>query len=173
MDRPKTLKVVLVGDEKTGKSSALRRYIKDSFSIDIKQTIGGEFSSKSLDVNGKNIKLQIWDTAGQERYRGISKFYYRKANIIIFVYDITNRETFTNLQEFVNHAKECLDDNYILSVAGNKSDLIKQRQTSFEEGMSYASEIGASFYEISALTGNSVDTLFNDSAKRIAEQILS
>eukprot|EP01083_Nonionella_stella_P172877 594594_1 len=95
------LKVVMVGDSGVGKSSLLKRFANRDFTGDYISTIGVDFEIKTLEIDGKTVKLQIWDTAGQERFRTITSSYYRGAHGIIIVYDITDKESFDNVRQWL------------------------------------------------------------------------
>ena len=100
MDIEYLFKIIIIGDAGVGKSNILIRYTKNEFDASNKPTIGIEFSSKTIDIGGKKVKLQIWDTAGQERYRAVAKQYYKGAAGVMIVYDITKRNTFENLTTY-------------------------------------------------------------------------
>lgn len=87
-------KIVLLGDSGVGKSNIISRFTKNEFNLESKTTIGVEFATKTLELNGKTIKIQVWDTAGQERYRSMASAYYRGAMGALLVYDITRATSF-------------------------------------------------------------------------------
>merc|ERR1711915_365213 len=122
-------KVVLVGDSGVGKSCLLSRYAWDQFSLDTKSTIGVEFATKSVQIQGQTVKAQLWDTAGQERYRAITTAYYRDALGAIVVFDITNEDTFKSVEDWIRDIRNSTRDACIILV-GNKSDLKKERKVS-------------------------------------------
>ncbi|KAI9142014.1 ras family-domain-containing protein [Paraphysoderma sedebokerense] len=144
-------KIVIIGDTSVGKSSLLRSYISGEFDEKQTHTIGVEFASRVIDVEGEDVKLQLWDTAGQERFKAMTKSYYRGAAGCILVYDITRRETFLNIrnwvQEFRNHSGS---PDAVMMVVGNKCDVVEARQVQFEEGVEFAKEFGIVFCEASA-----------------------
>ena len=130
-------------------------------------TIGADFAIKTLQINGGNtkIKLQIWDTSGQERFQTITKAYYRGANVIIFVYDITNRESFEKLREqFVDDVRQYTDASIPIVIFGNKTDMAHSRATTFEEAKNFALEIGVLYHEISSKENINVDIAFLETA---------
>ena len=98
-------KVVLIGDSGVGKTNILSRYVRDEFSIETKSTVGVEFGSKIVKVNNKTIKVQIWDTAGQERYKSITTAYYKGAKGAFVVYDISKKDSFTNVDKWIGELK--------------------------------------------------------------------
>ena len=99
MDIEYLFKIIIIGDAGVGKSNILIRYTKNEFDASNKPTIGIEFSSKTIDVSSKKVKLQIWDTAGQERYRAVAKQYYKGASGVMIVYDTTKKQSFENLSK--------------------------------------------------------------------------
>ncbi|XP_053955966.1 ras-related protein Rab-43 [Anastrepha obliqua] len=126
-------KVVLIGDCGTGKTCIVERFKTGNFIERHGNTIGVDFSMKTLNVEGKQAKLQIWDTAGQERFRTITQSYYRSANGVIIVYDITKRASFSNLQKWIEEVRRYTASNVILILIGNKCDLEEEREVQFEE----------------------------------------
>ncbi|KAG6634359.1 hypothetical protein CIPAW_12G113200 [Carya illinoinensis] len=129
-------KVVLIGDSGVGKSNLLSRFTKNEFNLESKSTIGVEFATRTLNVDGKVIKAQIWDTAGQERYRAITSAYYRGAVGALLVYDITRHATFENADRWLKELRGHTDSNIIVMLAGNKSDLRHLVAVSTEEARS-------------------------------------
>ncbi|KAK6157543.1 hypothetical protein DH2020_011791 [Rehmannia glutinosa] len=116
-------KLVLIGDSGVGKSNLLSRFTKNEFNLESKSTIGVEFATRSLNIDGKVIKAQIWDTAGQERYRAITSAYYRGAVGALLVYDVTRRPTFENVLRWLRELRDHTDPNIVVMLIGNKSDL--------------------------------------------------
>lgn len=156
------VKVILIGDSGVGKSNILSRYILDEFNIDTKATVGVEFGSKLIekDPNTK-IKVQIWDTAGQERYKSITNAYYKGAKGAFVVYDITRKDTFTNVDKWFSELKSNCDQNVFVILIGNKSDMEEQRQVSSEEGKAKSEFLKTAFMETSAMRAVNVDEAFN------------
>ena len=116
-------KVVLIGDMKVGKTNIVSRYIKNEFNKDSMSTIGVEFGSKELVIEGHNVKVQIWDTAGQEKYKSITNAYYKGAKGAFVVYDITNKNSFDNADNWLNNLRASADKKCSIILIGNKSDL--------------------------------------------------
>merc|ERR1719502_1388337 len=144
-------KVVLIGDSGVGKSNLLSRFTRNEFCLESKSTIGVEFATRSLPIDGKTIKAQIWDTAGQERYRAITSAYYRGAVGALLVYDITKKQTFENVKEmWLEELKQNADDNIIIMLVGNKKDLGHIRDVPTDEGRAFAEQNDLSFIETSA-----------------------
>ncbi|EYU41594.1 hypothetical protein ABFS82_10G043700 [Erythranthe guttata] len=165
-----SFKILLIGDSAVGKSSLLVSFISNLVD-DLSPTIGVDFKVKFLTAGGKKLKLTIWDTAGQERFRTLTSSYYRGAHGIILVYDVTRRDTFTNLSDV--WAKE-LDlysthEDCIKMLVGNKVDRENERVVSREEGMSLAKELGCLFFECSAKTRENVEKCFEELSLKIME----
>ncbi|NP_001148694.1 Ras-related protein RGP2 [Zea mays] len=153
-------KMVLIGDSGVGKSNILSRFTRNHFSLDSKSTIGVEFATKSLQMDGKTIKAQIWDTAGQERYRAITSAYYRGAVGALLVYDITKRQSFDNVHRWLRELRDHADSSIVIMMVGNKSDLIHLRAISEDEGKALAEKEGLFFLETSAMEAINVEQAF-------------
>jgi len=153
-------KVVVIGDSGVGKSNLLSRFTRNEFNLESKSTIGVEFATRSVSIEGKTIKAQIWDTAGQERYRAITSAYYRGAVGALVVYDITKDVSFENVEKWLAELKENATADITMMLVGNKTDLANARCVSTEEGKTYASKNGVSFMEASALTASNVEAAF-------------
>lgn len=153
-------KIVLIGNSGVGKSNLLSRFTKNEFHLDSKSTIGVEFATKTLMVDGKTVKAQIWDTAGQERYRAITSAYYRGAVGAFLVYDITKKQTFDNIQRWLGELRNHADPNIVVMMAGNKSDLSNLRSVPEDVASELAEKEGFSFLETSALDSSNVDKAF-------------
>ena len=148
-------KIVLIGDTSVGKTNILSKYLTDEFDPDSKATVGVEFGTKNFKIENNIVKVQIWDTAGQERYRSITNAYYKGAKGSLLVYDITNKKSFTELENWHKQVKESLGDNIVLGVLGNKKDLFLQEDVKEEEAEEYAKSIGAKWGLTSAKTERS------------------
>jgi small GTP-binding protein len=154
------LKIIFVGDSGVGKTNILHKYTDITSHSQYKPTIGVEFYTNTLSLNGKNIKIQIWDTSGSGRYKSITNTYYRGANAVIMVYDITKPTTFTNIINWINDIDSIIP-NTIKILVGNKSDLRSYRMVSTLEGESFAKNHGFhSFLETSAIDGENITTIF-------------
>uniref|UniRef100_A0A8C2HGY3 Uncharacterized protein n=1 Tax=Cyprinus carpio TaxID=7962 RepID=A0A8C2HGY3_CYPCA len=112
--------VVLIGDSGVGKSNLLSRFTRNEFNLESKSTIGVEFATRSIQVDGKTIKAQIWDTAGQERYRAITSAYYRGAVGALLVYDIAKHLTYENVERWLKELRDHADNNIVIMLVGNK-----------------------------------------------------
>ncbi|CAG9764024.1 unnamed protein product [Ceutorhynchus assimilis] len=126
-------KIVLIGDCGTGKTCVVQRFKNGTFIERHGNTIGVDFSMKTVTVDGKEVKLQIWDTAGQERFRTITQSYYRSANGVIIVYDITKRSSFLSVARWVEEVRRYSGNSVLLALVGNKADLESCREVEFEE----------------------------------------
>ncbi|KAG4923355.1 hypothetical protein AAZX31_18G033400 [Glycine max] len=153
-------KIVLIGDSGVGKSNILSRFTRNEFCLESKSTIGVEFATRTLQVEGKTVKAQIWDTAGQERYRAITSAYYRGAVGALLVYDITKRQTFENVQRWLRELRDHADSNIVIMMAGNKSDLNHLRAVSTDDAQNLAEREALSFLETSALEAFNVEKAF-------------
>jgi len=132
-----------------GKSCLLHQFTDQKFLADSSHTIGVEFGMRMVETNGKTIKLQIWDTAGQERFRAVTRNYYRGAAGALLVYDVTRRSTYQNLSTWLSDARRHLTNpNTVIMLVGNKTDLAKQRQVTFEEATKFAEENGFRFFAL-------------------------
>uniref|UniRef100_A0A7S3VUP7 Uncharacterized protein n=1 Tax=Dunaliella tertiolecta TaxID=3047 RepID=A0A7S3VUP7_DUNTE len=164
-------KFLLVGDSGVGKSCLLTRFTADRFEETTTSTIGVDFRVKYLTVQDKKCKLTIWDTAGQERFRTLTSSYYRGAQAIIFVYDVTRRETFDNIEAIWLKEVDMYAtvDDAIKMVVANKTDLAGRREVSAEEGHDLAKKHGCLFVQTSAKTNEAVDQAFDELLNKVLE----
>ncbi|KAJ2355606.1 Rab GTPase ypt31 [Coemansia erecta] len=153
-------KIVLIGDSGVGKSNLLSRFTRNEFNLESKSTIGVEFATRSIQVDGKTIKAQIWDTAGQERYRAITSAYYRGAVGALLVYDIAKHPTYENVSRWLKELRDHADSNIVIMLVGNKSDLRHLRAVPTDEAKQFAAENGLFFIETSALDSSNVEQSF-------------
>ncbi|KAH0451228.1 hypothetical protein IEQ34_018527 [Dendrobium chrysotoxum] len=153
-------KVVLIGDSGVGKSNILSRFTRNEFCLESKSTIGVEFATRTLQVEGRIIKAQIWDTAGQERYRAITSAYYRGALGALLVYDVTKPTSFENISRWLKELRDHADSNIVIMLVGNKTDLKHLRAVASEDAQSFAEKEGLSFIETSALEAINVEKAF-------------
>lgn len=160
-------KIVLIGDSAVGKSNLLARFARDEFYPNSKSTIGVEFQTQKMDIEGKEIKAQIWDTAGQERFRAVTSAYYRGAVGALVVYDISRRPTFDSIGRWLNELHTHSDMNVVTILVGNKTDLKDSREVSTEEGRALAEEQDLFFMETSALDSSNVSAAFQTVVKEI------
>ena len=155
---PPLYKILLLGDSTVGKTCFLLRYMDDSF-LDLHMaTIGLDYRLKTMILENQNIvKVQLWDTAGQDKFRAITRNYYKGANGIILIFDVTNQNSYDNIKKWINEIKEEISENVSIVLIGNKIDNETDRKISKQEGDKLASEIGVKFFETSAKTGEGVN----------------
>jgi len=154
-----------------GKSCLLLQFTDKRFQPVHDLTIGVEFGARMITIAGKQIKLQIWDTAGQESFRSITRSYYRGAAGALLVYDITRRDTFEHLTNWLEDARQHSSSNMVIMLIGNKCDLESRREVKKEEGEAFAREHGMIFMEASAKTAQNVEEAFINTAKEIYDKI--
>ncbi|KAF5746254.1 ras-related protein RABA5b [Tripterygium wilfordii] len=164
-------KIVLIGDSAVGKSNLLSRFARNEFDSNSKATIGVEFQTQVVDIDGKEVKAQIWDTAGQERFRAVTSAYYRGAVGALIVYDITRKTSFDSIKRWLDELTTHCDTAMIKMLVGNKCDLENIRDVSVEEGQSLAEEEGLFFIETSALDATNVQTAFEIVIREIHNNI--
>jgi small GTP-binding protein len=164
-------KIVIIGDSGVGKSNIFTRFIKDEFILDSKATIGVEFSAKNVTIKDKVIKAQVWDTAGQERFRALAKNYYRGAVGALLVYDITNYDSFKNVERWLKEVKDHAEPHLVSLLVGNKNDLEEKRAVKTEEGSEFAEKQGVGFVETSAKNNINIESAFNRLVTEIFETL--
>ncbi|GMI86682.1 ARABIDOPSIS RAB GTPASE HOMOLOG C1, RAB GTPASE HOMOLOG 18-1, RAB GTPASE HOMOLOG B18 [Hibiscus trionum] len=163
-------KLLMIGDSGVGKSSLLLSFTAGTFD-ELSPTIGVDFKVKYATVGGKKLKLAIWDTAGQERFRTLTSSYYRGAQGVVFVYDVTRRETFTNLQEvwYKEFEQYSTNPDSIRMLVGNKVDKESQRTVTKKEAIEFARDYGCLFIECSAKTHVNVQQCFDELVQKIVD----
>merc|ERR1711935_668480 len=166
-------KLLLIGDSGVGKSCLLLRFADDTYTESYISTIGVDFKIRTIELEGKTVKLQIWDTAGQERFRTITSSYYRGAHGIIVVYDVTDQESFANVKQWLNEIDRYANENVNKLLVGNKSDLTAKRAVDYETAKAFADEIGIPFMETSAKSADNVEQAFMTMAQEIKKQMAS
>jgi Ras-related protein Rab-2A len=164
------LKFIIVGDEAVGKTCLLLQFTDKRYRTTHQVTVGVEFGSRTVEVSGKMIKLQCWDTAGQDRFRSIVRSYYRGAAGALLVYDITRRDSFEHVSQWLTEARANADPELVITLVGNKCDKGTDRQVSFEEGHTFAQRHGLYFLETSAVTGHMVDQAFHVTARLVDQK---
>lgn len=163
-------KLLLIGDSGVGKTCILCRFADDSFSQSFISTIGIDFKIKTIDLDGRKIKLQIWDTAGQERFKTITTTYYRGAMGIMLVYDITNAKSFDNIATWIRNIEEHANEDVVKMIVGNKCDMEDRRIISVEKGQDIGRHNNISFMETSAKTNVNIEKAFYEMAKKILDK---
>ncbi|XP_077184023.1 ras-related protein Rab-37 isoform X4 [Paroedura picta] len=164
-------KVMLVGDSGVGKTCFLIQFKDGAFlSGTFIATVGIDFRNKVVTVDGVKVKLQIWDTAGQERFRSVTHAYYRDAQALLLLYDITNRMSFDNIRAWLTEIHEYAHKDVVIMLLGNKADVNSERMIRTEDGESLAREYGVPFMETSAKTGMNVELAFLAIAKELKQR---
>ena len=162
------LKVLLIGDSSVGKTALIFKYIDGLFSLNHITTIGVEYRDKKIMINEREIKLRIWDTSGQEIYRSLTKNFYRNADALLFVFDITNEKSFNHINDWMKDS-ETIGKDFKKILIGNKSDLIDERKIDKEKIEKYVQLNNMKYFEVSAKSGKNVDVIFTEIAKLILE----
>jgi len=165
------LKLLLIGDSGVGKTCLLFRFAEDTFNSAFISTIGIDFKIRTIEVDGKKLKLQIWDTAGQERFRTITTAYYRGAAGIMLVYDLTSERSFDHIQNWMRNIEEHATEDVKKMIVANKADLTEKRAISKERGQTLAMEHGVSFFETSAKGGQNVYEAFMSISREIKQEM--
>ncbi|XP_071787831.1 ras-related protein Rab-8A-like isoform X1 [Asterias amurensis] len=160
-------KILVTGDSSVGKTCVLCRFSDDVFRETFISTIGIDFKIRTIDLDGKKIKLQIWDTAGQERFRTITTAYYRGAMGIMLVYDITNQKSFENIRNWIRNIEEHASSDVEKMILGNKCDMEDRRVVTKDKGEQLAIEYGIKFMETSAKASINVEEGFVTLARDI------
>ncbi|KAL4226129.1 Ras-related protein Rab-43 [Mactra antiquata] len=161
-------KIVLIGDADVGKTCVVQRFKSGTYVEKHASTIGVDFTMKTLQIDGKLIKLQIWDTAGQERFRTITQSYYRSANGVIMAYDITKRSSFDSLPRWLDDVKRYAGPSIVQILIGNKRDLENMRDVSFSDANSFSQHNGMiAHLETSAKENTNIDETFSKLAREL------
>ena len=165
------LKCIIIGDTSVGKSCLMQSFLDENIRTEHQPTVGVEFGAKVVNIDGERVRLQIWDTAGSEQYRSVTRSYYRASAIALLVYDITRKQTFDHLGQWLDEAR--INGNPYISavVVGNKVDLFGQREVSLEDAQKWAKDKGCLFIETSAKFRQGVDEAFINPCKEVMEKI--
>lgn len=163
-------KFIIIGDEAVGKTCLLLQFTDKRYRTSHQVTVGVEFGSRTVDIAGNLIKLQCWDTAGQDRFRSIIRSYYRGAAGALLVYDITRRDSFEHVSQWLSEARSNADPELVVTLVGNKCDKASHRQVAYDEGLAFAQQHGLHFLETSAVTGHMVDEAFTATAKLVYQR---
>ncbi|KAF6037618.1 hypothetical protein EB796_004081 [Bugula neritina] len=162
-------KVVLIGDCGVGKSSLLLRYSDDFFQESYLCTIGVDLRIRTISVDDKRVKLQMWDTAGQERFKTLCGHYYRGAEAIIIVFDVTSENSFSNVLRWYEEARQLSRQDTVLVLLGNKSDMADSRAVSTERAQSLAASLNIAYFESSAKLCDNVKETFTATTRKMME----
>ena len=154
------LKLIVVGDQSTGKTCLLNRFVNGAFEENYQATIGLDFQSKNITIHDQDVRLILYDTAGQEKFRSLIPMYIRDAQIILLIYDIANRESFDSLPKWIQEVLDIKNSEAVIALIGNKNDLENERKVTFEEGKKFADDNKYIFQEVSAKSGKNVETFF-------------
>ena len=149
-------KIIFIGDAFTGKTSIINRIMNNPFNEAYEVSIGIDFMSKNIRFRGQNIKIQIWDSAGQEKYKGLIPSYVRNSSIVFIVYDVSNKNSFENVNNWISFVKNI--EKTAIVLCGNKIDL--EREVETKEGEEIASQEGIKFFECSAKTNDNIKNMF-------------
>ncbi|KAL6471213.1 hypothetical protein MHYP_G00198630 [Metynnis hypsauchen] len=164
-------KLLLIGDSGVGKSCLLLRFADDTYTESYISTIGVDFKIRTIEMDGKIVKLQIWDTAGQERFRTITSSYYRGAHGIIIVYDVTDQESFNNVKQWLEEIDRYACENVSKLLVGNKSDLTSKKVVDFTTAKEFAEPLKIPFLETSAKNASNVEKAFLTMASEIQKRL--
>jgi len=164
-------KLLIIGDSGVGKSCLLLRFADHTYTESYISTIGVDFKIRTIELDGKTIKLQIWDTAGQERFRTITSSYYRGAHGIIVVYDVTDLESFSNVKQWLGEIDRYASENVCKLLVGNKVDLVSKKAVEFDSAKEFADKLGIPFLETSAKAATNVEKAFLKMASEIKNNI--
>lgn len=165
MSAAESVKVVLLGESGVGKTSIISQFTSGTFDPDVVTSISAQYVSKTVEYDNfqKAIKYDIWDTAGQEKYRALAKIFYKEAKIVLLVYDISDKNSFVQLQEYwYNTVKENTDNDVIIAIVANKSDLYNNSQVDENEAREFAKSVNALFQLTSAKSNSGINTLFDN-----------
>jgi Ras-related protein Rab-8A len=161
-------KILLLGDCAVGKSCLLLRYCDDSFQEAHLTTIGLDFRLKTINLNdNRKVKIQIWDTAGEDRFRSITRNYYKGAKGILLIFDVTDKETFTHVRDWIERIHEESPEGITICLVGNKIDMNESRVISNEEGKKIADEFKIPYFETSAKSNIGVEEVFTYLVKEV------
>ena len=158
--RPSKFKIVFLGDQSVGKTSIINRFVYDGFEDAYASTIGVDFLTKTLYRNERVVRLLLWDTAGQERFKSLIPSYVKDSAVAVACFDVTSRESFQNVNTWIEEARAIRGDDLVIILVGNKSDLDSRRRVTSKEGEQKAEELGVPFVETSAKSGEKIAQLF-------------
>ena len=164
-------KYIIIGDSSVGKSNLLMKFANNKFTEDYQATIGVEFGAKNIELNDQIYRIQIWDTAGQENFRSITRAYYKNSVCAMVVYDITNRDSFEHVQNWIEDVRNQSPKTVLIILVGNKIDLEDQRVVTYDEGNEFAMKNSIIFGETSAKSGVGIEEIFSKSVQEIVKNM--
>ena len=164
-----TFKYIIVGNTYTGKTSLVNTFINNTISYPYQSTIGVEFNSKIMKVDDKFVKVLIWDTAGLERFRSITKSYYKRSSIALIVYDISDRDSFLNLEYWYHELTKNCNENITIVIVGNKTDL-EDRKVTYDEGYRFAEKYDLLFFETNKRDFVQISNIFEESSRLVIRE---
>ena len=171
MQFDKTCQLLIIGDSSVGKTSIISRYANGTFKEEYLATVGLDYYTKDEIIDNKTIQIKLWDTAGQERFKALTQNYFRNAEGVLLVYDVTSTESFDNLKYWISSIKDNMkqqDMNIPLIIIGNKIDMEDSREIIKENAEKFAGENNYKYFETSAKTGVGVD----DAIRELVNQVL-
>lgn len=169
MDRI-SIKVVLLGEGRVGKTSIVVRYCNDEFNEKQQSTIQASHLAKRVTIGETHVTLNVWDTAGQERYSALGPIYYRDADGALLVYDITDVDSFTRVKNWVRELRKIVGEEISICIAGNKCDLERHRHVAVQDAQEYSAAVGAQHFNTSAKLNDGVDDVFLALTKQIVDK---
>jgi small GTP-binding protein len=169
-EQPVQCKAVLIGASGSGKTSLIHRLIHDEFEAQPRATLGAGLSSYYTKFEGQPVKLNIWDTAGQENYRSLARIYFRDAHCVLVVYDMSDHATYEDVRYWLNELEQTAPEGHFIMLVANKCDLRASRTVSEEEGHEITEQVKASYYEVSARSGENVVLLFQSIAEEFVNR---
>ena len=163
-------KILLIGDLGVGKSCVILRYVEGDFPENIMSSIGVDFKTKQIELDDHSIKMQIWDTAGHEKFRTITTSYYKSAQAIIILYDITQKSSFDHIRNWITEIDKFGKQGVLKVIVGNKLDLENNRKISKEDAENLALKYGVKLWEVSAKDNTNIEEMFIDTIKTLLEK---
>ena len=164
------VRLITLGDSHVGKSSIIIRFTENEFSSNYMSTVGFDLKYKIMKIKDEEVKIMIYDTAGQERFRSLATNYLKKADGILLVYDISERQSFENIGKWMNNIVEETDKKVPIILVGNKSDLEQRRTVKKEEGVDLAKSYNILFYETNCVKGENIENCFIEITSQILEK---
>ena len=169
------IKVILLGESGVGKTSLINVTLGGEFNDQITSTISSYYVKKDYIINSQKYHINLWDTAGEEKYKYLTKLFYKGSDIVVFVYDITSKKSFENLNNWINEVRDTIDNKYICGIVGNKKDLFVSEVVKEDEGKEFAKNHNMKFKLVSAKDGpksftDFLEELINDSLENLKEK---